>query len=435
MRINLPSLCLWAALAAYAMAAGDEPVTKTDAINAAAKPPAVTTRPFGVAPAGITSPAMGDAVKRMDEASTLEGNHGSITRFRWTEEATPKLWFVGLWGAKVDDELMALTSLTPDLTTINLHEPHIDDEGTRSLARLPKLRYLTVEPIERYVKPGYPSVMYSFPALKLRTDRPRVTGKCLAAFPNAPALESLELLDAVVAPGDLAAAAAIPKLSALSLPNVIDDETVKHLTACHRLNTLTLGYREIAAAEIERLSTWKALRRLTLTHTRLTDEALEALARLESVDTLELIDCGLTDERLAHLKLSPKVTTLSLRQNEIAGPGLTHLAGSKLKTLGLEFNNLGDDTLQSLPQLTTLEQLFLENCVKITDAGIHTGILQGMTQLTELRLRGLKQVTDASLDDLVKFGHLRTISVRSAGISWDGVDRMKKAMPNTFVFK
>ncbi len=216
---------------------------------------------------------------------------------------------------------------------------------------------------------------------------------------------------------------------------LIDDETVKNLAACHRLNTLTLGYREIAAAEIERLSTWKALHRLTLTHATLAEAALESLARLENVDTLDLIDCGLTDERLAHLKLSPKVGTLSLRQNEIAGPGLVNLAGLKLKVLGLEFNNIADDTLQDLPQLATLEQLYLEQCEKVTDAGIRTGILQGMTHLKELRLRGLKSVTDASLDAMVKFGHLKTISVRSAGISWEGVDRMKKAMPNTFVFK
>lgn len=400
-----------------------------------AKTPAVTTRPFGIAPAGITSPAMGEAVKRIDEASTLEGNRGSITRFRWSDEAIPKLWSVGLWGPKVNNELMALTSLTPDLTTVELREPHIDDEGLKFLAKLPKLRYLTVGPIERYVKPGYSSVMYSFPALKPRTDRPRVTGKSIQAFADAPVLESLELLDAVVAPSDLAAAAAIPKLSSLGLPHVIDAETVKHLQACRRLNALTLGHREITAAEVEHLSAWKSLRRLTLTHAQLTDGVLEALAKLESVDHLELADCGLTDERLAHLKLSPKVVTLSLRQNEIAGPGLTHLAGLKLKTLGLEYNNLNDDTLQHLPQFGMLEQLFLEYCEKVTDRGIRTGVLQNMTHLKELRLRGMKQVTDASLDDLAKFGHLKTISVRSVGISTAGVERMKQAMPNTLVFR
>jgi hypothetical protein len=47
----------------------------------------------------------------------------------------------------------------------------------------------------------------------------------------------------------------------------------------------------------------------------------------------------------------------------------------------------------------------------------------------------MQKVTDASLDDLVKFGHLKTISVRSVGITNDGVERMKKGMPETHVFR
>ena len=85
--------------------------------------------------------------------------------------------------------------------------------------------------------------------------------------------------------------------------------------------------------------------------------------------------------------------------------------------------------------MRTLKKLFLEYCEKLTDAGIRTGVLQGMTNLEELRLRGMKKVTDASLDDLVKFGHLKTISVRSVGITNDGVERMKKGMPETHVFR
>lgn len=411
------------------------PATKTDAINAAAKLPAVTTRPFGVAPAGITSPEMGAAVKALDEASILPGQKHTATRFRWSDEAVPKLWFVGLWGPKVDDALLALTRHTPDLWSVELHEPHVGDEGMRSLARLPKLRYLVVSPIERYVKPGFSPVMYCFPDYASAPDRPRVTGKSLEAFAGAPELESLELFDAVIASADLAVLAAIPKLSSVGLPNAIDDEAVRHLQACKRLNRLSLGHREIGADEIRRLAGWKGLRRLAISRAKLSDAALTALGGLEHLDMLELVDCGLTDERLAHLRLPRKMATLLLGRNEIAGPGLVHLAGSGIKTLGLEYNDLDDETIRHLPRLTTLEKLFLEYDEKLTDAGIRSGILQGMKHLQELRLRGMKKVTDASLDDLVKFGHLKTISVRSVGISNNGVERMKKEMPETHVFR
>jgi hypothetical protein len=47
----------------------------------------------------------------------------------------------------------------------------------------------------------------------------------------------------------------------------------------------------------------------------------------------------------------------------------------------------------------------------------------------------MKKVTDASLDGLAGFGHLKTLSVRSVGITNDGVERLKKEMPETHVFR
>jgi len=423
------------AMVLLGIAAHADSPNKTDAINAAAPPPVATIRPFGIAPAGITSPEMGEAVKRMDQASVLEGHKSSITRFRWSNDAPPKLWFAGLWGSQVTNELIALTAHTPDIWDLELHEAHIDDQGMAYVAKLPKLRYLRIDPIERWAKPGFPTVIYSFPTLEPVMERPRVTSKSLTLFAGSPSLEGLSLLDAIVTSADLAALSSLPKLSELSLPNAIDEEVVKCLQACRRLNRLTIGYREISADEIRRLSAWKGLRKLTLTHAALSDEALTALEKLDGVTLLELSMCGLTDERLAFLHVSPSVTTLSLGENDIAGPGLKYLAHLRLATLGLAHNNVSDATLPMLPQLVSVENLVLEGCVGVTDAGIRSGVLQSMSHLKELQLRDLKKVTDASLDDLVKFGHLKTLNVRAAGVSWDGVDRMKKAMPNTFIFK
>jgi hypothetical protein len=92
-------------------------------------------------------------------------------------------------------------------------------------------------------------------------------------------------------------------------------------------------------------------------------------------------------------------------------------------------------TLTHLPQLTSLEHLSLSYCRQVTDEGIRGGVLQRMTHLKQLGIRGLKAVTDGSLDDLVKFGHLAHITIRETKISADGVARMKAAMPDTVVFK
>ncbi|MEY5027133.1 MAG: hypothetical protein RLZZ244_2661, partial [Verrucomicrobiota bacterium] len=44
-------------------------------------------------------------------------------------------------------------------------------------------------------------------------------------------------------------------------------------------------------------------------------------------------------------------------------------------------------------------------------------------------------VTDASLESLSQFGHLKQIGIREDKVSWESVDKMRAAMPNTRVFK
>jgi hypothetical protein len=388
--------------------------------------------PFGTP--GETSPEMLAALHRMSEASMVEGRRGSLGHFRWSG-TPPKLTHLGLWGSKVGNELMPLTSTMPDLQFVSFYESNLDDAGLEPLTKLPSLRYLSFTRINRYEKPGVGSIQWSYPFIETSEDRRRITGKGLETLVRIPMLESLDLLDTKVISADLAALAAAPKLSSLSLPMAMDEEAVKHLKTCSRLQSVTLGHREVTAEELTRLAAGVPLRRLTLFNAKLSDAALEALSKFESVQELKITECGLTDAQLSHLRGSPNLTSLLLERNEISGTGLAHLTGLNLKTLGLERNNISDETLKDLPQLVSLENLWLEYCALVTDKGIQGGILQSMTHLKELRIRGMTQVTDASLDDLVKFGHLKQISIRENKISPEGVERMKAAMPNTNVFK
>jgi hypothetical protein len=107
----------------------------------------------------------------------------------------------------------------------------------------------------------------------------------------------------------------------------------------------------------------------------------------------------------------------------------------KLQSLGLSFNNISDRTLSDLRPLNTVESLGISYCLGVTDAGLRSGTLQGMAHLKALNLRGLKAVTDASFDDMVKLGHLEHINIRGTKTSPDCVERLKKAMPKTVVFK
>lgn len=390
---------------------------------------------FGINPAGITSPKMRAAIDRLHEAGIVKGSKGSLTFFRWTNAKPPKLVHLGLWGDKATNDTLAHLAALPDLEHVSLYETNIDDQGAAVLAQLPHLRKFSVVPINRYEHKPFGPPQWSYPFLPQRDQRPRLTGQVLRFLESAAALETLDLLDARVAASDLQALSRWPKLSGLSLPNAIDAATVKHLQSCRKLTALTLGYRTISADELHTLAAWKSLRKLTLLQAQLSDEALRALAKLETVEELHLQECRLTDQRLEQLRGSPKLTRLSLERNEVDGPGLKYLAKLNLKSLGLEFNPIRDETLHHLLQLSSLESLALNQCRGVTDRGIQSGTLQKMTHLKQLGLRGLHQVTDAAVDELVKLNHLEHINVRATKVSVAGVERLKKALPKTTIFK
>lgn len=388
--------------------------------------------PFGTE--GETTPAMLAALNRMSEACLVEGRRGSLGHFRWSG-TPPKLTHLGLWGAAVTNGIVALSTGLPDLAFVSVYETSLDDAGVQALTRLPNLRYLAITRIDRYVKPGMGAPQWSYPFIAPVADRPRVTGVGLRTLTAISGLEGLDLLDASLTASDLAALAALPKLGSLSLSTVIDDVVVGHLKSCRRLSSLTLGNRTIQADEVRCLFAWPGLRTLTLIHAAVPDATLQALSSLPAVQTIELIDCGLTDERLQHLRGAPKLTRLNLQRNEIVGPGLKHMVPLNLSLLHLGHNNLSDATLSELPQLRSLEELVIAYCIGVTDQGIRSGTLQGMTHLKKLELRGLTKVTDAALDDLVKFGHLSNLGIRETKTSPQAVERMKAAMPMTVVFK
>lgn len=411
--------CLMVALLAFTAAAADPPRTNS----------------FGIKPEWVTSPAMQSALEQLQKAGIVKERRGSLTFFRWSTGEPPRLAHLGLWGPQITNELLVHAKELPDLEFVSLYETNIDDDGVQRLARLPKLRRLTIAPICRYEKAGFGAPQWSYPFMSERADRPRITGRGLKALGAVSTLEALELLDARLTTADLALLQSWPKLSAIALPNTMDADAVAHLRACRRLNQLTLGYREVTAAELKQLAAWSGLRHLTLIHARLSNEALAALGELQTVEELQLEDCGLTDERLSYLRLGAQTKSLSLGRNEITGPGLAQLAKLKPIVLGLEFNNLADDTLDHLPQLTSVTDLQLAYCRNITDRGLRGGLLQKMTHVKRLNLRGLKQVTDAALNDLEQFRHLEHIGLRETSVSVQGIARLKEVLSQTEVFK
>jgi hypothetical protein len=413
-------MCLAGMLAAVNVAFAEEPPARHS---------------FGIRPEAASSPAMLDAMVQLRKAGEFAGRRGSLTFFRWSSGEPSRLAHLGLWGPQVRNEHILLTEHLSDLELVSLYETDVNDDGLQQLKHLTKLRRLAISPICRYEKADFGPPQWSYPFVPERQDRPRISGRGLRAFTSLAGLENLELLDARLTTEDLSLLKSWPKLSAVALPNQIDDEAIRHLQACPRLNHLTLGYREVHPSELEQLAGWPRLSRLTLIHARLSDEALAAFGKLQSLEELRLQDCGLTDDRLRQLQLGASTSTLLLDRNEIDGPGLAHLAKFSVQVLGLEFNNIADETLVHLPQLSTVSDLRLAYCRLVTDRGLDSGVLQGMHHVKRLNLRGLKKVTDRALDSLEELRHLEHIGLRETSVSPDGIARLRRTLPQTDVFK
>lgn len=398
-------------------------------------PPKAAGTTFGIRPEWVSSPDLLAVMQRLHLTGVVPNRKGSLTFFRWTSTEPPRLAHLGLWGPQVTSADLARVAELRDLEYISLYETSVDDAGLAAIAGLPKLRRLAISPVCRFEKPGFGPPQWSYPFLPEQPDRPRITGRGLAPFSRLETIEELELLDARLTSSDLALLARWPKLSSISWPAPIDAAAVQHLNACPRLVGLTLGYREVAASEIEHLARSTRLRRLTIVHAKISDQLLQSFAQLAWLEELVLEDCELHDERLAHLRLPSQTKSLLLMRNAIRGPGVAHVAKFSLTTLGLEFNDLEDATLPELAALTKIGDLRLAYCRRITDHGIRKGVLQELPQLRRLNLRGLKQVTDAALDDLVRFTALEYLGLRETGVTADGIARLKQALPHAEVFK
>ncbi|MEY5026475.1 MAG: hypothetical protein RLZZ244_2003, partial [Verrucomicrobiota bacterium] len=370
-------------------------------------------------------------MQRLHQAGIYPGQPSSLTFFRWKGANPPVLFHLGLWGPQITNEHAPLVASLQELESIEIHEASFDDSAALHLAKLSKLRRATISPVDRFQKAGFPRIQWSYPWLAKLDNRPQFTGKALAAFGALPSLDFLDLRDTRIQSSELGVLASFAKLNEVGLPNPIDEEALQALQSCKRLSALILGNREVGAKEIELLAKLPSLKRLTLRNARLSHETLAAFAKLEKLTSLSLYDCGLTDAHLALLGKPPGLTQLELVRNEIAGPGLAHLASFSLKKLDLMFNNLSNTSLSQLPALHTLEDLSVAYCTAITDEGLRSGSLQRMKHLQYLELRGLTRVTDASLESLSQFGHLKQIGIREDKVSWESVDKMRAAMPNT----
>ena len=255
---------------------------------------------------------------------------------------------LSLARSQVNDSQLGLIANLKELEQLDLDATEIGDLGLASLARLQSLK-------------------------RLRLGSTTVSDRGLAHLAALDKLESLSLAGTLVRSlGPLPASLRELDLSSTS----IKAEALAHLASLSRLN---LAYTDLSDASLAQLGTFSRLRALDLTgtdigdtslaqiakltqleelrlnHGRFTEKGFAALAPLVNLRRLEAVRTRLTGASAATISLFTKLEELNLDYTTFNNAGLKQIAALPLKELRLDSTNLGDEAVDSLVAIASLQ--------------------------------------------------------------------------------
>jgi hypothetical protein len=153
-----------------------------------------------------------------------------------------------------------------------------------------------------------------------------------------------------------------------------------------------------------------------------------------NVDKVDLARAGekVQDGHLVLLRVFPLLDTLDLTGTPITDQGLKHLKGLNwLRYLHLMDTNVTDEGVAELRGHSRLEWLCLDG-TQVSDTGVKH--LEGVGRIAILHLSTSGEITDASIDSLIKLPELSEIKIEGTQITEDGRARLQKAFPEiTFI--
>lgn len=146
-------------------------------------------------------------------------------------------------------------------------------------------------------------------------------------------------------------------------------------------------------------------------------------------DVVEVIWTGpeVTDDHLVLLQKFRLLSKLDLTETSITDAGLKHLRDHEyLRHLFLLGTGVSDAGVPDLQGHSRLERLCLDDTL-VTDKGVK--FLEPLERLEMLHLATQGDITDASIDSLIKLQNLREIKLEGTKVTEDGKARLVKALP------
>jgi hypothetical protein len=234
----------------------------------------------------------------------------------------------------------------------------------------------------------------------------------------------------------------------------ITGQSIELLSAFPLLKKINLQASRVTGPELAPLSGLTQLEWLNLGRTGLDDDSLKCVEGLSSLRHLDISDTRVTDNGFVHLTGLSSLEELNVSRLRITGAGMEALGNKgaraplrSIVAVRTEFGRLGFVFLKEFDQLEVLEVQSgmvtdssldgLRGCDQIrsltlsenmlTDVGVAT--LSKLKNLEVLRLKGMRPVSDASVERLRTLKNLTEIDLNGTSCSGASVQVLKKASP------
>ncbi len=196
-----------------------------------------------------------------------------------------------------------------------------------------------------------------------------------------------------------------------------------------RLSEVDLrGCRGLTVAAIENIKEKNdgSLKTLKLGGVNVTNETLQPVAKMHGLTSLTLEECEIDDAGIALLGELPLTNLVLLQSLFVGDEGLKVLKNyGQLKTLNLQDTGATAAVIALLPNPEVLTALNMSQ-TGIQDADVAK--LLPLMNVKQLRLSST-QLTDGAVATLAQLTSLQLLTVDGTGITTQGIERLKKALP------
>ncbi len=341
-------------------------------------------------------------LKRLQVAGSSLGN----AQLHWIADRWDALEELALHYASVDDQGVVACEQLAHLEVLSLRATvNLTDQGLESLARLPKLRHLSL--VEN-----------------------QITGEGLRRLGSAVGLEVLDLRGcSEIGSEDLAALAKLPRLRVLRLAGPqVRDTALAELQRLGGLRSVTVEDAPITDEGLAHLATLPLTDVIISRCYQISDDGVERLtARLEGLQHLALRDVPIRGSGLASLRSRASLRTLRLNETFVDDQAMQHLEGAgNLERLEVREGQVGDAGAEILGTLRALQHLDLSDN-RLSDAGV--AHLIDLERLRVLNLSGNNAVTDRAVETLARMTSLEELSIARTAISEESTALLQRHLP------